>query len=333
MARAAVVITNHNYGRFLARAVDSALEQDGCEVVVVDDGSSDDSLDVLAGYGDRITVVAKDNGGQASAFNAGFAATDSPIVVFLDGDDRLRPGAVSAIVDAMEPPAVRCQFRLDWIDEHDREILGAGFPEPGRPLPGGDLTDRLVTHPDDIAWQPTSGNAFRAEVLSHLLPMPEDPYRISADHYLSNLSALYGPVVAVESTLGSYRVHGANADHPSRFDVERARAILSRTAVTHRHLVERGRALDIAGMPDDPDGFRSLSQAALRLVSFRSIPRSGHPFPGDRLGPLTVAGLRAAAGRSDLSVARRALAAGWILALAVAPRPILDSIASLGLTR
>ena len=71
-----IVVNNYNYARFLAEAIDSALAQTyaALEVVVVDDGSTDESREIIAQYGGRVIPVLKDNGGQASAFNAGFAA-------------------------------------------------------------------------------------------------------------------------------------------------------------------------------------------------------------------------------------------------------------------
>src|SRR4051812_16040279 len=93
---ASIIINNYNYGHFLRDAIDSALAQTyPCtEVIVVDDGSTDDSREVIAGYGQRVTAVFKENGGQASAFNAGFAASRGEVVVFLDADDTLLPNAM-----------------------------------------------------------------------------------------------------------------------------------------------------------------------------------------------------------------------------------------------
>ena len=72
-----IVINNYNYGRFVGSAIESALEQSysNTEVIVVDDGSTDTSREVIASFGDRIGAVLKANGGQASAYNAGFAAS------------------------------------------------------------------------------------------------------------------------------------------------------------------------------------------------------------------------------------------------------------------
>lgn len=331
---ASIVVTNHDYGRFVGAAIESALDQTvPCQVIVVDDGSTDDSLAIIGGFDERIEVVAKANGGQASAFNAGFARCRAPVVLFLDGDDLLASGAVEAVVAALdrEPDASRCHFGLAFIDA-DGAAMPDGLPEAGRELPRGDLLDRLATNPDDIAWQPTSGNAFRTSVLADLLPMPTEPYRISADHYLSNLSALHGPVLAIDRPLGSYRVHGDNADHRSGFDLARARSILSRTSTTRAELIAHGRKLGVT-MPDEPDGFRSLTNDAARLVSARSAPMADHPFPDDRRSTLLVRAVRSAVGRQDLPPHRRAMAAGWVLALGLAPATFLPSIASRGLTR
>src|ERR1019366_4357461 len=84
-----ILINNYNYGRFLRDAIDSALNQtySNIEVIVVDDGSTDSSREIIATYEKRIIPVLKANGGQASAFNAGFAASKGDWVYLLDSDD------------------------------------------------------------------------------------------------------------------------------------------------------------------------------------------------------------------------------------------------------
>ncbi len=84
-----VIIDNYNYGRFLGAAIDSALNQTypHIEVIVVDDGSTDDSRDVISLYGEQILPIFKDDGGQGSALNTGFKASGGEFIQFLDSDD------------------------------------------------------------------------------------------------------------------------------------------------------------------------------------------------------------------------------------------------------
>src|ERR1019366_560992 len=94
-----ILINNYNYGRFLRDAIDSALSQTypNTEVIVVDDGSSDDSRDIIATYGERIIPILKHNGGQASAFNAGFAASNGLWIHLLDSDDIFLPNKTGRV--------------------------------------------------------------------------------------------------------------------------------------------------------------------------------------------------------------------------------------------
>ena len=86
-----IVINNYNYARYLGDAIDSALAQTWhpLEVIVVDDGSTDDSWSVIQRYGERVRAMRQPNGGQGAAYNAGFAASRGEWVLFLDADDLL----------------------------------------------------------------------------------------------------------------------------------------------------------------------------------------------------------------------------------------------------
>lgn len=92
-----VVIPAYNAAWCIAKAVDSVLAQDfqDREVIVVDDGSTDDTATVLAGYGDAVRVVRQTNGGLSSARNAGIRAARGEFVAFLDADDWWLPGKLA----------------------------------------------------------------------------------------------------------------------------------------------------------------------------------------------------------------------------------------------
>src|ERR1700684_2914095 len=85
------LIDTHNHERFIARAIESVLDQkvpqDGLESLVVDDGSTDRTPEIVEKFAPRVRLLRKANGGQGSAFNAGIPEAQGQIVAFLDGDD------------------------------------------------------------------------------------------------------------------------------------------------------------------------------------------------------------------------------------------------------
>jgi glycosyltransferase involved in cell wall biosynthesis len=87
------IIPTYNYGRFLREAIDSTLAQTypALEVIVVDDGSTDDTPQILASYGDRIRAIRQENLGVGAARNTGIAAAQGEYLAFLDSDDIWRP--------------------------------------------------------------------------------------------------------------------------------------------------------------------------------------------------------------------------------------------------
>jgi glycosyltransferase involved in cell wall biosynthesis len=99
-----ILVSNYNYGDFVAEAIESALAQTytNCEIIVVDDGSTDSSRETINHFAGRIIPVFKSNGGQASAFNAGFARARGNIICFLDSDDLFLPTKVEQVVYALK---------------------------------------------------------------------------------------------------------------------------------------------------------------------------------------------------------------------------------------
>lgn len=98
-----VVIPAFNQGQYVAEAIRSALRQRPVpQVVVVDDGSNDQTRAVCESFGESIVLVAKDNGGVSSARNAGLSAANGEIVVFLDADDVLMDGWIGSVTKAAE---------------------------------------------------------------------------------------------------------------------------------------------------------------------------------------------------------------------------------------
>ncbi len=318
-----IIINNYNYGRFLAQAIDSALRQTHppVEVIVVDDGSTDDSRSIIDRYGARVVPVRKDNGGQASALNAGVAHCHGEVVIFLDADDLLLPdiaARVAAVFEA-QPEVAKVQYRLEVVDEWGKPT-GLVRPPWRQPMPQGELRARVLAFPDDIPWQPTSGNAFTSKVLRRIFPVPEGIYRICADYYLANLTPLLGPVVSLEEAGGCYRVHSANNHHTSDLDLEQTRRIITLSCHTHRYIKALSDSLGLAGFPADVTEVPSVTFLAHRVISLKIDPEH-HPLRADRLLPLVVRGVRASFGRFDRSGVIRSLYALWFVAMLVSPGP------------
>src|SRR3974390_557287 len=101
-----VVITSYNYGRFIGESIESVLSQDypaeRREIVVVDDGSTDDTADRVRQYGSKVRYFQKPNGGQASALNLGFAEARGEIISLLDADDLFLPGKLTRVAGAFQ---------------------------------------------------------------------------------------------------------------------------------------------------------------------------------------------------------------------------------------
>lgn len=318
-----IVIDNYNYGAFVTQAIDSACAQrhSDVHVVVVDDGSTDDSRARLSDYQGMVDVVLKENGGQASAFNAGVARCRGDVVMFLDADDVLRPDAAARVAAAFaaNPRAVRVQFRMDVIDADGRST-GATKPPPYLPMPSGDLTRAVLAFPFDLVWLPISGNAFRLDAVRRILPIPEHEYpHCGADWYLVHLTSLLGSVVSLEGVGASYRVHGHNAYElqSPHLDLNHVRTSIGYAETTARALARL--ADELGGRHTDP--ILSLSDLANRLLSQKLEPAL-HPMPADSSWRLVADAVRATARRFDVPASMKPLFVAWFAATAAAPRPV-----------
>jgi glycosyltransferase involved in cell wall biosynthesis len=203
-----VLINNFNYGQFLRQAIDSALSQNyrNVEVIVVDDGSTDQSRAIIAEYGDRVKAVYKLNGGQSSALNAGFAVSAGEIICLLDSDDWFFPSKVETVVEHFTSNA-----EFEWVFDpvlmkfpngstevspqkfpHDILVDVRGFP--GKSGPNG---------------PPTSGLSFSRGLLNRLLPMSDD-IRVYSDNYLKFAGVSIALGLQLCEPLTAQRIHDRN---------------------------------------------------------------------------------------------------------------------------
>jgi glycosyltransferase involved in cell wall biosynthesis len=215
-----VLIDTYNHERFIEKSIVSVLEQDfpaaEREILVVDDGSSDRTPEIIRKFEPHLRVLRKVKGGQASAFNAGIPECKGDIVAFLDGDDWWVRDKLTSVVHAMtaNPPVgiVGHGIVIVGRDGHEQtETLREGFRFQANTIEGGKLFRRRG------AFLGTSRMTIRAELLRRIGAVPES-IEIQADEYLFTLAAVLAEAQILPDALTYYRLHDANsfqlADRP-----------------------------------------------------------------------------------------------------------------------
>lgn len=219
-----ILINNYNYGQFLAQAINSALSQthSNVEVIVVDDGSTDGSPDLIVEYGDRITAVLKENGGQASAMNAGFAASSGQIICLLDADDLFLPEKVSYVVSLFqENPDIDWVFTESAplesaeIDEIDLTDVFQKIREKSRQTQSEEIDFREGVLAGKIPNFPpsTSNLCFSRGIMEKIFPLPQEKGLSGmaiSDLYIHTLAIGLSTGCFTKQDLGIYRCHKVN---------------------------------------------------------------------------------------------------------------------------
>lgn len=122
-----IIIPTYNYARGVGETIDCALAQTypNVEVIVVDDGSTDHTWDVLMSYGGCITAIHKSNGGVSTARNVGFEASKGEFLLFLDSDDLIPPEKIEILLHALTSNPSWGMVYSAWqcIDETGQRVL------------------------------------------------------------------------------------------------------------------------------------------------------------------------------------------------------------------
>src|SRR3989442_607471 len=209
---ATVLIDTYNHERFIEQAITSVLEQDfpaaDREILVVDDGSTDRTPDLVRRFEPHIRLLRKPNGGQASAFNAGIPESRGEVVAFLDGDDWWAPHKLSRVVAAMQrEPALGIVGHgiTEAFSDNRRNVVCLRQDERCEVYhPLGARTFRLRK-----CFLGTSRMTIRRAVLQKILPVPE-ALIFEADEFLFTLVAAQGDLLILAEPLTFYRLHGEN---------------------------------------------------------------------------------------------------------------------------
>jgi glycosyltransferase involved in cell wall biosynthesis len=241
------LVDTYNHEAMIGEAIASVLSQDfpasEMEVLVVDDGSTDRTPEIVRQFGPRVRLIRKANGGQASAFNAGIAEARGEIIAFLDGDDWWSTNKVTRVAQV-------------FVASPEVGFVGHSITEV---LIGGDhRVDELRVESRFQANSPegaqlfrtrknflgTSRMTIRTELLKRIVPVPE-ALVIQADEYLFTLAAVLSGVVVLSEPLTFYRHHDSNFFIISDDDPAKVRSKLVVLQTLSRVLSERLRVLDV----------------------------------------------------------------------------------------
>ncbi|MBB4823651.1 glycosyltransferase involved in cell wall biosynthesis [Sporosarcina luteola] len=200
-----VVLTNYNYNQYLHEAIDSVLNQtyENFELVIVDDGSTDDSKEIIQSYylkyPNKIKVIFKENGGQGSAFNAGIENANGEIIAFLDADDFWYPRKLEVIVP----------YHLKYKGVQHNLLINGKYKYVF--LRDGTNTRNAFLNDGFTGTIPTSGLSYsRDELRKNILPVPEEDYIICSDAYIRSQFLIHNDIFSIDQALGYYRAHSTN---------------------------------------------------------------------------------------------------------------------------
>ena len=322
-ALVSIIIPNYNYARYLRIAIDSALAQtySPVEVIVVDDGSTDNSRAVIESYSDRITPIIKANGGHGSALNAGYAASRGEIVIFLDADDELMPDAVEQVVKAWRPAVAKLQFQLEMVDENGTPLC-MRVPSFDDYLPSGDIRERIVRY-GEYPSSPCSGNAYSRAALAKLMPMDEILWSAGSEKSLVFLSPFFGDVVSIRTPLGRYRIH---PDNDSGFKGRHLEKLHRRLSAVYFIPETICRVAASKGIELDPRVIGSTArELKLRMASIRLDPKT-HPIAGDTRLKLLIEGIKASFREPGLTVKIRVTQTAWFVLMAIGPMAVVSRL-------
>jgi glycosyltransferase involved in cell wall biosynthesis len=287
------VIVNHNYGRYLGESIESVLAQTyrRIETIVVDDGSTDNSLEVLRAYSNRIAVISQSNKGPSAARNAGIARSTGEWIAFLDSDDMWLPEKIGEQSQYFHDDAVGIIFcGVEYIDDSGM-VLGGSSDGTLEKDPLGQLA--TFTYPPIGA----STAVVRADCLRHVRGFDEMLFCAEDLDLWIRVAAEY-EVRSIRPALVKYRKHsGSLSVNVRRFEDNNVRMLnklFSNPRCARVHHLRRqayGKFYMILSGSYFRDGnLRQAASCALKAILYRPL-EIGHvcDFPVRNLRRLMVA--------------------------------------------
>lgn len=274
-----VIIPVYNRESFIRLALDSVFSQsypaERMEVIVVDDGSTDDTSDILKRCGRDIRYIRQENKGIASARNKGIRAARGEVITFLDADDIWHEERLEKVAGAFcrNPDIGIVYHPVSLINAsgetvHENFYTAFGYREglsgwvakeifSGRIFCGG------------------SSFAFRRSIIDRVCPVPEDVRR-GVDYYITAIASCCSPAKYIPDVLGKYRIHGDNTTMlAGRDDIKNIATLNKDFAHMRERLIDRIRKIsDLEGRDND---ISILSRRQAQEKSFY------HSLTGERI--------------------------------------------------
>lgn len=227
MPLVSVLVANYNYAKYVGEAIESVLQQtyQNFEIVVCDDGSTDNSREVLQRYAaadSRVKLIAKENGGIASALNAAYRGSGGEIVCLLDADDVFLPNKIESVVGAFRnsPHAGVCHHKIRKMDAAGN-VFGCPVPVvfaegwvAVKALRGGCLVNDLPSRQESAA----SGMSWRRSAAELIFPVPIQLRRL-VDMYLSRTAQFVTEICVIRRVLAKQRFHQENVTSSAKYTV------------------------------------------------------------------------------------------------------------------
>jgi len=292
-----VLVSSYNYGRYLEEAILSVCTQaySKLEILVCDDGSTDDSWQIILRLGrqdPRIIPLRQPNSGQAAALNRAYEASSGDVVCLLDADDLFYPKKVESVVAALSS-SEKCGMAIHRMDRVDAARRTLGVIPLLYELPRGWQPDHYnLLAPQMLpGLPPCSGLSLRRILADRLFPLPVG-LRAYADTLIQVVAPMLTSIAAIDDVLSAYRIHGENTAGRKRYsprDVEKLinyeheiwsawrfhiQSILGSVALAELPPLTRPPSvLDYANARfHDAPHYKGIYRKVISLPAFRSLP-------------------------------------------------------------
>lgn len=328
-----IIINNYNYGAYLQQAIESALHQTykKIEVIVVDDGSTDYSKDIILRYATQIKFFFQSNQGQNSACNLGFLESKGDFIHFLDSDDFLDYSCVENVVKCFtNPEIIKAQFYLKRVDSSGKSISGFS---PTLRMPENREIARHMESYGFYPAPPMSGNVYKRSFIKNFFPMPvfheqKGDFYCPIDGLLSGVAGFFPYKIKVfNEVYGYYRVHGKNkSDAASVNNISKLRRMFMRDWIREKY--QNNFAYSIGKYPQDDLSRFSPMICKQRLLSIR-LDKKNHPIPNDSRIKLLLSGLCGSLKNPYMHFLKRFFSFFGFIFLAAAPRFVLSHYSQL----